>query len=70
MIAKSLKNNVMNLNEIDKIRLMELISDSLENPSVEIEQKWAKESERRYRLYKQGKTKAVSFLKITRKYMK
>ena len=70
MIAKSLKQNVLNLNPIDKIKLIELLNDSLENSSVEIEEKWAKESEKRFRRYKQKKATAIPYSRIQRKYSK
>ncbi len=70
MIYRSFKDNVMKLNELDKVKLIEMLSDSLENPSSEVKSKWAKESEMRYRLFKQGKSKAIPLSILTREYIK
>ena len=70
MILKALKDNALKLNAIDKIKLIEILHDSLDMPSPEVEEKWAKESEKRFRLYKQGKSKAIPLSRIQRKYTK
>jgi hypothetical protein len=58
MITKEIKNNLLNLNALEKVEAIELLSDSLDKPDAEVEAIIAKESERRYKEYKSGKLKA------------
>ena len=68
MISKNIKDSALKLSELDKIRLIELLCDSLERPNPEVEQLWAKESEARYKAYKSGQIKGVSFSSLIKKY--
>ena len=54
MIRKTLKAEVLELKATDKLRLVELLIDSLDQPDPHIEQLWIKESEARYSSYKKG----------------
>lgn len=48
MITKELQAQTLSLNPIDKIRLFEMLLESLEKPDPEIAAAWVVESERRY----------------------
>ena len=54
MIAKELQAQTLSLNPIDKIRLVEILLESLDKSDSEIEAAWVAESERRYAAYKRG----------------
>ena len=60
MITKELKKEILHLNPIDKIQLVELILESLNEPDPEIETAWVAESEARYSKFKEDKTEAIS----------
>ena len=68
MITQELRDKVLDLKDLDKIHLIEILFDSLDQPSPEIEQKWARESEARYQAYKAGEANAVSLNEIKEKY--
>lgn len=70
MIIEELKDKALQLNELDKIRFVEILMDSLDRPSPEVEELWIKESEERYKAYKAGKIKGIPFEKIQEKYFK
>lgn len=55
MIAKGLQVKTLSLNPIDKIRLVEMLLESLDKPDPEIEAAWVAESERRCAAYKRLK---------------
>ena len=58
MISKDLEQKVIALKALEKIRLVELILESLDNPDNKTLNKWIEESEKRYDAYKAGKIKA------------
>ena len=58
MITKSLEKDILNLDPDDKIQLIQLIFDSLNQISPEIEKAWAEESEKRIDAFESGKLKA------------
>lgn len=68
MISDKIKEEVMQLKDLDKIHLIELLFDTLERPSPEIELLWAKESEARFAASKAGKLQAKPFEQIVAKY--
>jgi putative addiction module component (TIGR02574 family) len=70
MIKEELKQKILNLKSCDKIKLVELIMESLDKPDQEIEAKWVKESEKRYDAYKAGKLKSISYQKVMDKLKK
>jgi hypothetical protein len=55
---KQLKQNLVKLNDIEKIEVIELLSDYLNKPDPEVEELIAKESENRFKDYKAGKIKS------------
>jgi len=70
MIEKELQRKALNLKPIDRIRLIEVILDSLDKVDTDIEKNWVAESESRYSAYKKGNIKAIDFEKIKKKYLK
>ena len=70
MINKDLQQEVLGLNALEKIHLVELILESLDKPDMEIQNKWIKESEKRYDAYKAGKVKALSYEEVMKRLEK
>ncbi len=70
MVTKEIKEKIMALNEVDRLRLAEFIFDSLDKPDPEVEQKWIEESEQRYQAYKEGKIHPVNINEIKQGYVK
>ena len=70
MITKELKKETLHLNPIDKIQLVELILESLNEPDPEIETAWVAESEARYAKFKENKTEAVSLDSVKKRLKK
>ena len=68
MVAKDLTDKLLGLDDLDKIHLIELLMDSLDRPSPEVEAIWVKESEARYHAYKSGKIKGIPFSEIRKRY--
>lgn len=64
MISKDLKKQALNLTASDKLKLVDLLVDSLDEPDPNIEKLWIKESEARYAAYKKGKVKAKDVDKV------
>jgi putative addiction module component (TIGR02574 family) len=60
MINKDIEKEVLSLESRDKIYLIEVLLSSLINPDMEIEKNWVKESEARYKSYKDGKSRLIS----------
>lgn len=54
MITKELQTQILSLNPTDKIRLAEILLESLDKSDPEIEAAWVAESERRYTAYQRG----------------
>jgi putative addiction module component (TIGR02574 family) len=59
MIAEEIKNNALRMNPIDRIRLAEILLESLDKTDEQIEQAWAVESEKRFKAYKEGRVKGI-----------
>jgi hypothetical protein len=57
-VKKHLKEDLLKLNEMEKIEVIELLSDCLNKPDSEIEELIAKVSEKRFKDYKAGKVKS------------
>ncbi|MBN2012215.1 addiction module protein [candidate division KSB1 bacterium] len=67
MLISELENEVLKLDEIEKIRLLEIIFESLEKPDTKIQDTWINESEKRYLAFQKGKTKSVTFEDIMKR---
>ena len=70
MVTKEIREKILALNEVERVRLAEFIFDSLDKPDPEVEQKWIEESERRYQAYKEGRINPVSMNEIRQRYKK
>jgi len=70
MVTKEIREKILALNEVERVRLAEFIFDSLDKPDPEVEQKWIEESERRYQAYKEGRIQPVSINEIRQRYKK
>ncbi len=55
MITKELQAQILSLNPTDKIRLAEILLESLDKSDPEIEAAWVAKSDRRYTAYKRLK---------------
>lgn len=56
---KSLVNSVLQLKLAERLQLLDVIYDSLDEPDPAIEEAWADEAERRLAAFKSGKTKVI-----------
>jgi hypothetical protein len=64
MITKELQAQTLSLNPIDKIRLVEMLLESLDKSDPEIEATWVAESERRYAAFKRVEMQGLTFKKL------
>lgn len=70
MLKQKMKQDVLGLSALDKIHLAEMIFDSLDQPSSDVEKKWIDESEKRFRAYKENKVNGISLSDVKDKYEK
>jgi putative addiction module component (TIGR02574 family) len=70
MLNYELQEQAHKLSDLEKIHLIELLMEDLDQPNPEIEELWVKESEERYQAYKEGKIKGIPFEKIKERYSK
>jgi putative addiction module component (TIGR02574 family) len=64
----SIKEEVLTLKPIEKIQLIDELLLSLDLPSKEIDEVWAKEVEKRIEAYDAGLIKSVSSSEVFSKY--
>jgi len=67
---EEIKEKILSLNEVERIRIAEFIYDSLDKPDAEVEAKWVDESEKRYQAYKEGRIQGISINEIKSRYKK
>ncbi len=65
---KELAEKAVALQPTDRIKLVEAILFSLDNPDTEIEKAWISEAELRYEAYKRGEIEASNWEEIKKKY--
>jgi putative addiction module component (TIGR02574 family) len=65
---EQLAKKAVELQPIERIKLVEAILYSLDKPDSEIEKSWVAESEARYEAYKKGELKAIDWEEIKKKY--
>ncbi|MBN2090116.1 addiction module protein [candidate division KSB1 bacterium] len=70
MIAQLIQETIIQLSDLDKIRLIEMLMDTLNRPNPEVEQLWIEESEKRYQAYKAGKIKGIPLAVVNDRYSK
>ena len=64
MLTEEIKTIALELNVINRIRLAEIILDSLDETDEQIEKIWVQESENRYQAYKEGRVKGISLEQV------
>jgi putative addiction module component (TIGR02574 family) len=63
-----LAKKAMELEPVERIRLVEAILYSLDKPDPDIEKGWIAEAEARYKAYKRGELKAIDWNEIKKRY--
>jgi putative addiction module component (TIGR02574 family) len=63
-----LAKKAIELQPIDRIRLVEAILFSLDKPDSEIEKSWIAESEARFQAYKKGELESKDWDELKKKY--
>ena len=66
--TRELLKEALTLSPSEKAKLVEKILSSLDEPSAELEELWAEESEDRIDAYELGNMKAVTLEKVLEKY--
>jgi putative addiction module component (TIGR02574 family) len=66
--VSQLAKKAIELEPVERIRLVEAILSSLDKPDRDIEQSWIAESEARYEAYKRGEIDAVDWEEIKERY--
>ncbi|HYA40215.1 MAG TPA: addiction module protein [Syntrophobacteraceae bacterium] len=66
--VSQLAKKAIELEPVERIRLVEAILHSLDKPDHDIEQSWAAESEARYEAYKRGELDARDWEEIRERY--
>ncbi len=68
MDTEELLKEALQLRPVERLRLIELLTKSLDKPNPVIDQIWAKEAEKRYEALKAGKVKTIPLNEIIQKY--
>ena len=66
--VSQLAKKAIELEPVERIRLVEAILYSLDKPDHDIEQSWIAESEARYEAYKRGEINALDWEEIKKRY--
>jgi putative addiction module component (TIGR02574 family) len=66
--VSQLAKKAIELEPVERIRLVEAILNSLDKPDQGIEQSWIAESEARYEAYKRGEIDSVDWGEIKKRY--
>lgn len=61
MDSKSIIKDALNLSPIERLFIIETLSESLSEPDKNIDQYWKEEIEERYKAYLEGKIKTISY---------
>ena len=64
MKSNALLKQALQLRPAQKFIVIEALINSLDLPNPEIEQAWAKEAQKRLRLYRQGKLKTIDLARL------
>ena len=70
MDSKTIYKEAIALRPFERLQLMELIANSLNEPDKRIDNIWAKEVEKRYIALKDGKLKTIPLDDIIQRYKK
>lgn len=68
--VNQLVQKAIELDPVERIRLVEVIVHSLDKPNHDIEQSWSTESEARYEAYRRGELDAVDWEEIKKRYQR
>jgi len=66
--SKELEVKIRSLPDNAKLELVDSILMQLDKPDPEIDRVWAEEARNRWKAYKAGKLKTVSYEQVMRKY--
>jgi putative addiction module component (TIGR02574 family) len=66
--VSQLAKKAIELEPVERIRLVEAILHSLDKPDHDIERSWAAESEARYQAHKRGELDAIDWEEIRKRY--
>lgn len=66
--VEKLAKQAIELQPVERLRLVEAILFSLDNTDPDIEKSWMAESELRYEAYKRGELKALDWNDIKKRY--
>jgi putative addiction module component (TIGR02574 family) len=67
-LVSQLAKKAVELEPVERIRLVEAILHSLDKPDHDIEQSWVAESEARYAAFKRGELDAIDWEEIKKRY--
>ncbi len=68
MDLKSVLNEALQLRPAERLQLIEWLTRSLNMPDEKIEKIWKEESEKRYKVLKEGKAKTVPLSEVIKRY--
>jgi len=68
MDIKLILENALLLRPTERLRLIEMLTRSLNNPDEDIEKIWSEEAERRYKALEEGRVKTVAFKEIIERF--
>lgn len=66
--AKKLEKEIEALPDTEKLKLVDTILATLDRPDPEIDRVWAKEAQRRWVAYKDGRARTVSYESVMAKH--
>ena len=66
--AEKLATQIRSLTDLEKLQLVDSILADLDQPDPEIDRAWAQEAHRRWKAYKAGRLKTVSYRAVMEKY--
>ncbi|MGH9875426.1 MAG: addiction module protein [Pyrinomonadaceae bacterium] len=66
--TREILDRVMELPAVDKVRLVDQLLSTLDEPDEAIDALWQKEVEDRMQAYQEGKLKSVSLAEVLAKY--
>ena len=68
MDSKLILKEALSLSPAERLRLIEMLTLSLNKPDEYIEKVWAEESEKRYKALEEGRIKVITFNEVIERY--
>ena len=68
--AEKVRKQARSLPDSDKLQLVDVLLTELDKPDPDIDRVWAAESQRRWKAYKAGKMKAISYREVMKRFKK